>query len=642
MMKTLPKFAFCVAILGVSLFILGLKPAHTSAVSPSEWKAGRIIDDVVFFNKDTMGVGEIQEFLNAKVPSCDTNGTQATTRWNSAAGRYYTRAEWGATVGNPAPFTCLKNYVENPTTHANNYHSPGTPVAGGMSAAQIIWNVAQQYGINPQVLIVTLQKEQGLVTDDWPYQTQFIHAMGANCPDTPSGCDPAYSGFQTQVNRAAYLFTYYKNHINEFNFNVGSNYILWNVQSSGCGGSSVNIENIATAMLYIYTPYQPNSASVAAFPGQGDGCSSYGNRNFWYYFNNWFGSTTRTNGQISLTAGMSIDKVGGVVFIGDTVTASYTIKNNADYISFAGQLGICARLNGQWYDFGFDSVYLAPQASKTISYSRTITGPGILNVYICSYHPTLGWASSYYPYSTNSSLARQAWTTSYDNPMITSGITISPSNPSIGQTITGNMTIKNNSSNPVNLGSVVIAGRNQWGGNTDFPIENDVTIPAGGTYTYSKTRVLTAPGNHTFFTAQWNGVWSTTWPKAVGGVVRQLNVNSLDNPVVSVGLALTPSAPTAGQSTTATFTLRNTGSTPVNIGSMVVAARGPGGSNVDFGLVNDVIVPAGGTYVYSTARSFPTAGTYTLYLANWNKVWSTALPKPLDGSIQKQLTLTIP
>ncbi len=131
-----------------------------------------------------MNVSQIQQFLDAKVPVCDTNGTQLTGRWYSAAGRYYTRAEWGALVGHPAPFTCLKDYKENPTTKQNNYSSPTTPLAGGLSAAQIIWNTSQQYNINPQAFIVLLQKEQALVTDDWPYFTQYSHATGANCPDT--------------------------------------------------------------------------------------------------------------------------------------------------------------------------------------------------------------------------------------------------------------------------------------------------------------------------------------------------------------------------------------------------------------------------------------------------------------------------
>ena len=41
--------------------------------------------------------------------------------------------------------------------------------------------------------------------------------------------------------------------------------ILWNVAESGCGSAPVTIQNTATASLYIYTPYQPNAAALAAF-----------------------------------------------------------------------------------------------------------------------------------------------------------------------------------------------------------------------------------------------------------------------------------------------------------------------------------------------------------------------------------------
>ena len=51
------------------------------------------------------------------------------------------------------------------------------------------------------------------------------------------------------------------------------------------------MQNTATASLYTYTPYQPNPASLASYPGQGDACSSYGNRNFHRMFTDYFGST---------------------------------------------------------------------------------------------------------------------------------------------------------------------------------------------------------------------------------------------------------------------------------------------------------------------------------------------------------------
>ncbi len=275
-----------------TLGMVVLLTAPVSALSGSDFRAGNIIDDVVFTNKQSMTPTQIQQFLDSKVVggSCDTNGTRSSTRYNSAAGRYYTHAEWGALNGNPAPFVCTTTYRENPDTKQNNLGNPGADIPGGKSAAQIIWDAAQDYTINPQVLIVLLQKEQSLITDDWPWRAQFQYATGAYCPDN-GGCDPARSGFASQVREAARLFRSYME--DPWLYHIGSNNILYSPNHS-CGTGVVNIENAATAALYHYTPYQPNAAALANLYGTGDGCSAYGNRNFWRMFNDWFGSTIST------------------------------------------------------------------------------------------------------------------------------------------------------------------------------------------------------------------------------------------------------------------------------------------------------------------------------------------------------------
>lgn len=253
-----------------------------SAVSGSDWKAGRIIDDQVFYNSNSMNVGQIQQFLDSKVV-CDTNGTKPSEFGGG------TRAQYGAAHGSPAPYTCLENYYENPTTHENNLEGRAVP-AGAKSAAQIIWDVGQQYTINPQVLIVLLQKEQGLVVDEWPFPIQYRSATGYGCPDT-APCDADYYGFYNQVQKAAWQFRRYASNPNDYNHVAGqNNNIRWS-PNAACGSSSVHILNQATASLYNYTPYQPNQAALNNLYGTGDGCSAYGNRNFWRTFNDWFGST---------------------------------------------------------------------------------------------------------------------------------------------------------------------------------------------------------------------------------------------------------------------------------------------------------------------------------------------------------------
>ena len=275
-------------ILVASLTLVGffVHSPRTLAVSGADWKPGRIIDDAVFQNKSSMSVAQIQQFLDSKVPTCDTNGSKP--MWAGGP----SRAQWSLDNGrDPAPYTCLKDYVENPGTKQNNATDPGIAVPGGLSAAQLIYNAAQAQNINPQVYLVLLQKEQSLVTDDWPYASQFEKATGNNCPDT-APCNPAYAWLSTQVNNSGAQFNYYVNHFDQFNYAPGWNNIL-NNPNSACGTQRVFIENAYTAALYIYTPYAPNQAALDNMYGYGDGCSAYGNRNFWRMFNDWFGDSVR-------------------------------------------------------------------------------------------------------------------------------------------------------------------------------------------------------------------------------------------------------------------------------------------------------------------------------------------------------------
>jgi len=253
-MKSLSKIKYLAlaVFMLVFSFVFFAKSAEAASFDP-----GRIIDDSIFTNKSAMSVADIQNFLNSKVPTCDT--------WHAPGP--------SAQGANP-PWICLKDYNE-----------------GGKSAAQIIWEQAQNYGINPQVLIVTLQKENGLITDSWPYPWQYRTAMGFGCPDG-APCDAQWYGFTNQVSQAARHFRnfYDLNPAWYIPYRPGVNFIKWN-PNAACGGSNVNIANRATAALYSYTPYQPNSAALNNLYGTGDGCSAYGNRNFWRDFNNWFGST---------------------------------------------------------------------------------------------------------------------------------------------------------------------------------------------------------------------------------------------------------------------------------------------------------------------------------------------------------------
>lgn len=289
-LNSLPLFG---ALIAGFIFagVLSLQQSEvTSALSATDFKAGRIIDDAVFYNKDSMNAQQIQDFLNRLIPNCDTWGTSPSEYGGG------TRAQYAASRGwHGPPYACLNNYHENPSTHETSFEKGGGAFAGGVSAAQIIYNAAQQYGISPKVLLVMLKKESAgpLTADTWPLKSQYKYAMGYACPDSGPGysanCDAEKSGFYNQMMLAAWQLKYYRDHPNDYRYFIGTNNIQYS-PDPGCGTKSVNIENIATLSLYIYTPYTPNAGALANYPGTAP-CGAYGNRNFFMFFNEWFGST---------------------------------------------------------------------------------------------------------------------------------------------------------------------------------------------------------------------------------------------------------------------------------------------------------------------------------------------------------------
>ena len=221
-----------------------------------------IISDALFYDGNAMSAAEIQAFLDAKVGSCD-NGNCLNVLTTGIS----SRDAWYSAVTGDLVCAAIQG--------------------GTMWVSDLIYRVQVACGISAKAILVTLQKEQGLVTSSAPSDWNLRAAMGASCPDTEP-CDPAYAGVGPQILKGVQQLKIYK--AGRFAKQPGINYIGYSPDSS-CGGTNLNIRNYATAALYNYTPYQPNAASLAAGWGLGDGCSSYGNRNFYNYYTSWFGST---------------------------------------------------------------------------------------------------------------------------------------------------------------------------------------------------------------------------------------------------------------------------------------------------------------------------------------------------------------
>ncbi|WP_308468122.1 hypothetical protein [Rathayibacter soli] len=277
---TVPLLAV-IGLLGGLLGAISSAPQVAHAAVGSKFDAGDIISDALFFDGAAMSATDVQSFLNSKVSTCRSG------------------------------YTCLKDYRQSTTTKAAESGRCAAYIgAANESAAAIIAKVGSACGISQKALIVLLEKEQSLVTDDWPGAGQYRSATGYACPDT-SGCDAAYYGFFNQVYSAALQFKRYAASPTAWNHIAGRvNNIRYN-PNAACGTGAVFIQNQATAGLYNYTPYQPNAAALANLYGTGDGCSSYGNRNFWRLYTDWFGATTAgtslvrtaSNATVYLTSG---------------------------------------------------------------------------------------------------------------------------------------------------------------------------------------------------------------------------------------------------------------------------------------------------------------------------------------------------
>ena len=114
----------------------------------TKFQPGNIIGDAVFFNRAAMTEAQIQSFLQTKGPACR------------------------------AGYTCLKDYYD--TSRSIPADAMCGAYSGGVRerASRIIFKVAQACGINPQVLIVMLQKEQGLVLSNAPSAYIWLAGMG--------------------------------------------------------------------------------------------------------------------------------------------------------------------------------------------------------------------------------------------------------------------------------------------------------------------------------------------------------------------------------------------------------------------------------------------------------------------------------
>lgn len=291
MKRTIGSFA--VGLGFFAAFVLFATPAHAA------YDSNNIIDDGRFANYTTMDEAAIQAFMNAR---------------NSG----------------------LKNYVD-PSVN--------------QSAAKIIRDAAWDFGINPQVIMATLQKEQSLMTNPSPSASNINFAMGYGCPTTGS-C--SFPGFYQQIRNGSWQLrfnmhraggnngtwtgptgqTWGNSSISYACRNATAYYstglfpgrnVTFYAHTNGQAYANVAIANAATAAMYCYTPHVYNPSGSPVYYS--------GSYNFVSFYERWFGPTKGDPyawayaGQSASAAGgsmLSTQKYTWTVYARNTGTETWT------------------------------------------------------------------------------------------------------------------------------------------------------------------------------------------------------------------------------------------------------------------------------------------------------------------------------
>jgi len=117
----------------------------------------------------------------------------------------------------------------------------------GSTPAQMIYDAARKYGINPQVLLTRLQCEQGLISKKSATQKQLDWALGVGCYDS-GNWNQKFKGFDKQIEYAAQT---YRRHYDAAKARLDrGEKVTMNID-----GQKVTVKNAATYSFYKYCPH---------------------------------------------------------------------------------------------------------------------------------------------------------------------------------------------------------------------------------------------------------------------------------------------------------------------------------------------------------------------------------------------------
>lgn len=291
LLKTFGLILFCLLVVSAVI--------PSKAALAADFNPNKIIDDVVFNSVNSMNAAQIDAFLNSFSQSC---------------------------ISSNSGFKAVL-----PTGYSYN---TGYQYGDYATAGQVIYEAGRAYGLNPQVLIATLEKEQSLVSGRNNFagycnngdEHKYAAAVGYGCPDNltihsysnislyqrngvvHSTIDTTCvntvdkAGFTQQLIRAAWLLKFgQERSLGNTSWAIISG--SWNNTDdlSACYGGPMTQGNFARCPkgTPVYYDGMFTIDGVATQMGSGATAALYwytphfhGNQNFFNLFTAWFGSTS--------------------------------------------------------------------------------------------------------------------------------------------------------------------------------------------------------------------------------------------------------------------------------------------------------------------------------------------------------------
>lgn len=321
--------------------------------------------------------------------------------------------------------------------------------------------------------------------------------------------------------------------------------------------------------------------------------------------------------QPGLTLAGGLTLTPGAPMIGESVTAAYTLRNDATRAIHIPAMGIVSRGPGctHWecgpaFDFPHtENVQLAAGATYTYISSRTFDASG-------SYFAVPAFSDLKDGWYALPAAVQLSFSVGLGVELV-EDLTLNPADPQVGEVVTGRFTLRNASNSPVTLSRLGISGRGpgcaDWSCTSnyqDFPWDEEVTLQPGESITYAGKRLFNTVGD--YFTLATYVTGEGDWYH--GGSERRFTARP--GLQVSEALTLSPTTPIAGEPVEARYALRNAGSRSITLSYVGLVARGPdcdtwGCSRVlDFPHEENIMLAPGSTFAFTATRSFPDPGSH--------------------------------